>query len=898
MKKLYLIILWALLSLTATAQTIGDAFYIYRNDGQFNAFFRNEIDSITYSCYDLDSTYCEDYVTQVIYTSDSIYQIPLAAIDSVGFVQPETKYKDDAVPLTGSLFDYLIKADSLTLTFDALLPIALIPQKGDKLVATDVSSKLPCGFVGKVRQVSTETEGIIVQCDSIGLGDALSKFYGVYDILVGENNEAKVRGPRKAPWTTEYPYDLPAGRRQLPPIDLSAFVREKNIFDINYKNTLDIAFDPVMHIRVTRVIDDNPLLAFTNHTNLFAVLDVDTEMKFDISGEAKAGSGGPDKKGWRLSCLPSQDFPIPPGIVLYFDLGVKASLSGEIATAFTVNNHLHVVSDITFYDASLLPIIGPMVNAAVNRVDGSVNITTFDMTWDYIGFRAELKPNVYVNLGLSAGHHDIGWVGGEFEGGVKLNGELMFDFNRLRNAEPETALYDELKELAKIDVKPYFGAHFVASAVYDRYAFRFGQDFENPRWIWYQGRILPGFSNTKATPLSETKARVTADITNDCFIPYTVGFALYDENNHHIDTQIYQANGTPIKYWTRNAFHSFVCDFEGLDKTKKYKVYPIIRFFGQHDMLASPSADLMMDVPVTITDFKVTKSEYKNNGFTNDGKSYDYCFYASTTVKLEKDKDVADWGYVYKDPDGEIAHISLRNFGTSYTDTRYAYYRNETKSTCTLYGYVKYVGDDEYYYGEPHDYPLEYGETSCPDENHPHMIDLGLPSGTKWACCNVGASKPEEYGGYYAWGETLTKSYYGWNTYQYYDSETGYVNLGSDIAGTSYDAATANWGAPWRMPSLEQIKELLSYTTSQWTTQNGVYGRKFTGSNGGTVFLPAAGGRWLDELYDEGSLYWSSSLSTDYSDYAYGLYFNSGNADWDYDGYRHVGSTVRPVRKN
>lgn len=189
------------------------------------------------------------------------------------------------------------------------------------------------------------------------------------------------------------------------------------------------------------------------------------------------------------------------------------------------------------------------------------------------------------------------------------------------------------------------------------------------------------------------------------------------------------------------------------------------------------------------------------------------------------------------------------------------------------------------------------GFKSCPDSNHPHMINLSLPSGTLWACCNVGGSKPEEYGNYYAWGETQPKSVYDWNTYQFYNSNTGHVNIGSDIAGTSYDAATANWGAPWRMPSLAQIKELLNNTTSTWTTENGVYGRKFTGSNGGTVFLPAAGDRWNSGLNYAGSYgkYWSSSLNEGYPHSACGLGFDSGDAYWS--GYnRSYGHSVRPVR--
>ena len=196
----------------------------------------------------------------------------------------------------------------------------------------------------------------------------------------------------------------------------------------------------------------------------------------------------------------------------------------------------------------------------------------------------------------------------------------------------------------------------------------------------------------------------------------------------------------------------------------------------------------------------------------------------------------------------------------------------------------------------------EKGETSCPDDRHPHMIDLGLPSGTKWACCNVGASTPEGYGNYYAWGETTPKSVYNWDTYQYgyynYDDNFSHlVNIGSDIAGTAYDAAIVNWGAPWRMPSLVQIQELLSNCTSTGTTQNGVNGRKFTGPNGGTVFLPAAGYRLNADLYSAGAggYYWSSTLVGSRPFNACRLYFRPGSAKWDFY-LRDCGFTLRPVR--
>ena len=196
------------------------------------------------------------------------------------------------------------------------------------------------------------------------------------------------------------------------------------------------------------------------------------------------------------------------------------------------------------------------------------------------------------------------------------------------------------------------------------------------------------------------------------------------------------------------------------------------------------------------------------------------------------------------------------------------------------------------------DTPISY--PACPDGNHPHLIDLGLPSGTKWACCNVGADKPEAYGGYYAWGETEEKEVYNRDTYKFYQNGS-YVNIGLDISGTEYDVAHVNWGSDWVMPTHDEQMELLNNCTSEWTTLNGVNGRKFISKiNGNSIFLPAAGYRWGGDLDVAGEYggFWSSTQYPDYSRNAYYLYFYSGYAHWSYDYFRNYGRSVRPVVRN
>ena len=190
-------------------------------------------------------------------------------------------------------------------------------------------------------------------------------------------------------------------------------------------------------------------------------------------------------------------------------------------------------------------------------------------------------------------------------------------------------------------------------------------------------------------------------------------------------------------------------------------------------------------------------------------------------------------------------------------------------------------------------------------------VDLGLPSGLLWATFNVGADSPEDYGDYFAWGETTPKDTYDWSTYQYcmgssstqtkYCNDVGYGYNGFTDDLTTLlpedDAATANWGPDWRMPTKAEWQELLDNTTVTWTTQNGVSGRLFTAANGNSLFLPAAGFRLYSNLFNAGSLgyYWSSSLYTDDPNGAWGLNFGSGNYGMSYYS-RFDGQSVRPVR--
>lgn len=216
------------------------------------------------------------------------------------------------------------------------------------------------------------------------------------------------------------------------------------------------------------------------------------------------------------------------------------------------------------------------------------------------------------------------------------------------------------------------------------------------------------------------------------------------------------------------------------------------------------------------------------------------------------------------------------------------------------------------------------------DESYEY-VDLGLPSGTKWATCNVGASLPEEYGDYYAWGET--EPYYtdgnaqstattgiwktgktGYNWASYFDTPSGYTsgtpssfttyNTVSEQLQSQHDVATAKWGSAWCMPTHAQQMELVANTVSEWGTLNGVNGRYFYKKDAGGskvadtyIFLPAAGSRYGTSLGGQGvdGLYWSRELDFSYVDYAWSLSFGSYYVGAEYQYGRYYGRSVRAV---
>ncbi len=206
---------------------------------------------------------------------------------------------------------------------------------------------------------------------------------------------------------------------------------------------------------------------------------------------------------------------------------------------------------------------------------------------------------------------------------------------------------------------------------------------------------------------------------------------------------------------------------------------------------------------------------------------------------------------------------------------------------------------------------FDYGGTETGEINGYGYVDLGLPSGIKWAVCNVGAENPWEYGGYYAWGETKEKDDYSWSTYKWCNGSSSTMTkyctdsyLGTVDNKTTLDpeddVAHVKWGGTWRMPTKSEQDELRNNCIWVWITLNGVNGYKVTGPNGNSILLLSAGYRSGTSVInrDYYGYYWSSSLYEGLSNDAcclgsYGTFYDGSYGFYRYD--RFYGRSVRPV---
>ncbi len=693
-----------------TVPNYQDAVFVYRNDGTFDAFLLENVDSMSYSQFS---------ETQKVYTPDSVYSIPLAAIDSIGFHADAPAYKHDVMMMNTTWIPYVICVTESTITFRKDTPVNFLPVKGQVVAAETFDAPFESGFAGRVTSVTNYKDSIVYAVEGVGLSD-------IYKHLVCTGRSTSYLEGEENPEAKRRVFDINSIYFPLP-------------------SNISVPIGPVTVSCAPYVYMDWAICIFEENLRNQAKLVVHHTYNGSVQLDCKFDAEYNPEPKWLKTFIPITTSV--PGLYGKIMFGGFLSASGSVEVSATQPFTITGSSGFSYTESKGIQRINDW-NAQMEDTEISISLDGSVSA----GLAVRLQFGVFHEKVASA---DItAYLGPKLSGNLKLSTAGVID----------KTLYSAIKDseiTLSLNAKVVPGYRYWANGDHQEFPVPLELGYNLNHWY-----AVPEFSNLKYTP-DETgfSGQLSGTISRNLLSKVSIGWGLYDENDNLYRAEYYPQTYRKIEDWPWNGMEKQLKD---LPYGSHYKAYPLVRLMGV-GMRATESLD--------------------------------------------------------------VAH------------------------------------------------------TTCPDSNHPHAIDLGLPSGTKWACCNIGASCPEEYGGYYAWGETEEKSYYDWNTYKYYNENSGVVNIGSDIAGTSYDVAHVKWGGSWRMPTTEQQQELLNNCSSEWTSENGIYGRRFTGPNGASVFLPAAGygGCWSSSLYP----YYDGCN-------AYYLAFVSGGASC-YNNYRNSGVSVRAV---
>ena len=788
-----------------SSQGIGDAFYVCRNNGEFNAFFREDVDSIAYSHYDADSVYYDVNVTQLVYTPDSLYRIPLTAVVDVDFCVNDITVSDDYLPVSEDGYTIVsadIEEGRYVLEFNGTVPQI---EEGSvmTIIGDDISEMI------RVLDVQINGQQVTLTSQKASMGDVFTS--GSFTL----STEQLASASRSADFT-------PDGQRVYYPVEVSYYDEGNHRHSLSRRSPRKIEFE---HNLYHYTIDYSGHDFYkNNYMRLYLeTCRLDFDLSLIISCNFNSVGEGLDK--WRKGELAMQKSVIRGSVDTDFMLRFDASGSKrEDLDEIMLKKNLHK------------PITAKFVVAGVPVVVVMNTHLLADGSYD-----AEGNFSAYAGFATSTSAE----LGCSWSQAVGLKPYASFS-NTFTMHDPTIEGSAHLEEKVSVFPRITFSVYGLLGPTFD---------------------IKPYLRQTLDLGFCDD---VIASTGKDF---YGAEYNLYAGYDAAVGLSFLSVAGNEpfVKSPSWKVAEAHV-----------YEAPKKIKFEKASSETAVP--DQPIDVSFRVTDYLHILKRDCNAALP-------------MTVKFETNSGTLEHDFVSVDTSTGLATVTWTPDDVS-TD-----------------------GKDAYILAMMHDHngrvtiadrwTPKKGETTCPDANHPHWIDLGLPSGTKWACCNVGASAPEQYGSFYAWGETNTKSVYNGVTYSYYngsdtdgdgniDENLSVVNIGSDIAGTQYDVATTNWGEQWQIPTSTQWEELIDNCTIKWITQDDINGREFTGPNGTAIFLPVAGVRIGWEYYDKGGYgnYWSSTLKEGekYKLNAYGLHFGKNDMLWRYFG-RDGGFSIRPVLK-
>lgn len=572
MKRLTFIIIVAVLGLLPllpiSAQQKQDVLYVYRNDGRFHGFFYDEIERISYSKIDTFGLEQDDYVVQEIYARDTIYRIPVSAIDSVSFITPEPVYQPGVITPASDMWSYVVASDTLTtFVLSPSIPQSLIPKVGDRLANTTATPFLPHGFYGEVASISIVANGTEVKCDKAELGDLFVRYVGKYAGFGIASDDYGVRGVNRSSEYEPYEADIP-----MVPIILGMTLGKNglSIGDFLYKDvsitgegTFMFQFRPKLRIRA--FIDYTWLGAFNFDltTRLEAPLDYNLHLDAELSLT----------KDIRPSDLNIPHLAIPLGQTPFFfeyEPGLTLGLAGKIK----IDKDWHYVERA----------YGAIQATNLSESDGGSSWMAGDIRCIDNRFVASAAGSLSLNAGLYSELNftlvtkDYLRLGIRLESGLKaqVDAELPATaMEKLRHYPipimDTPTLYQFLNTDDPIKIGPYAQGKIIFNVFNWSKNWTF---FDEQKDWFFKGGIVPKFPVVRwePNPKQGWRGRVVSYVDRKLVNPVDVGLMLYDVSKK----EFYQhwTHRTPYKHPAD--FRSYEFDYEFLQPSKNYRVYPTV----------------------------------------------------------------------------------------------------------------------------------------------------------------------------------------------------------------------------------------------------------------------------------------------------------------------------------
>ena len=547
-----------------------DALYIYRNDGGFNAFFFKDIDHIEYSKTDTLGIEHDDYVVQEVYALDSVFRIPVSAIDSVAFVTPKTQYKKDVAYTTESdLWNYVIASDSVSwILLRSNTPESMIPSVGQKLVTINQSTLLPAGFAGKVASVRNTNQGILVSCENVELTELFDQYVCKVSAIADSEGDAVRRREIQASGNYHLPLPEPSITVQLTR-DLGG------IFDGT--GTLGFSLKPKLDIRCF-------LSLIWNDTNFDCTIrgELETKISASIAGNA---TGHVD-----LPLGPVINLPIPnvPLMFLKVEDGIFVELQGsvELGLTFTSTNSIYMMAQYNSLEEG-----NRQLNLSFHNVKNKLE-------WEKLAGKFTFSTGIYAQDAINVLDGSLGSVGNRANIGYKYEIKAELDWKRFMDqvksfTTPDKNYQKALRSFYNIidkDVttsKNLFvnGQGFVKAGKWQKtgtseVSFGLGE-----------GGLVPRFSKPTVRLMGENSDRVYIDAPMERNVLFStkVGYDIYDSQSKL------------VKEWVRDSLYSgtdqtLTMGLEPLQAGQKYIAFPKTELFGLK-MYAEPTDSFTTDKP-------------------------------------------------------------------------------------------------------------------------------------------------------------------------------------------------------------------------------------------------------------------------------------------------------------